>query len=263
MAQKDKDDNEALFQSIDRMIENIDRYRRAPAFDTEYRRRQSLSVPELATNNIVLRNLAHIIAFAHADSERVKAMVDSGVYADVWHNFDVATVSKLNPCDVAEEHWGKLSATMSRAKTFYIVSAARTLQKLGPFAHEIDNCNIPKRVQSGTQLDEFWKGFRALQRRMKELDIPYLKSTTSLLHLLLHLGYDCIKPDVIVMRTAERLKIVSDTKKDSSLKKVAKLLQEYSISREIRPSIVDMYFLIQEGQSEAKGWVMTDFKAAY
>lgn len=257
------DKNKALFASIDRLIANIDRHRHPVEFDKELQRRNGLAVAKLATNNEVFKQLSQIIAFAHADSERVRLMIERGDYAAALQDYDVVEVSKLNPCDLVDKHWGKISSIMSRAKVFFLVSAARTLVKMGDFSAELDNCGIPQRVQSEEDLKQFWKGFQTLRKRMKTLDIPYLKSTTSLSHLLLHLGYDCIKPDVIVMRTAEKLGIVDNPRSEYSLKKVGLLLQEYALSRGLRPSIVDMYFLIQEGQSDARRWVTPDFKAVY
>jgi hypothetical protein len=57
--------------------------------------------------------------------------------------------------------------------------------------------------------------------------------------------------------------MVTDTKKDSSLTTVARLLQEYALEHGIRPSEIDMYFLIQEQQSDASTWVKKDFEPVY
>lgn len=255
--------NDHLFGIIDRVIANIDAHRVSPQFDVELARRQCLEVPHLVDNRTVLRHLARIIAFAHADSKRVKAMVDSGAYDKVWHDYDLEIVSRMNPCEVAEQQWGTLSSIMARTKIFQIVMAARALQKRADVVKLLNKCNIPRRASTLEEVDQFWAGFKALQRMMRDADIPFISSTTSLSHLLLHLGYDCIKPDVIVMRVAQRLGIIDDPKKDKNSRKVARVLQEYAVSRGMRPSVVDMYFLIQEGQSEARDWVMPDFRPVY
>lgn len=255
--------NVELFASIDRLIANIDAQRQSPRFEAELARRTELEVPHLADNQTVLRHIAHIIAFAHADSKRVKAMVDSGAYDRVWQDYDLDAVSAMNPCEVAEQHWGTLSSIQARTKIFQVVMAARALRSRADVAKFLNECDIPRRAQTLEQVAQFWVKFKALQKMMAAADIPFVRSTTSLSHLLLHLGYDCIKPDVIVMRVAQRLKIIDDPKKDTSLRKVARLLQEYAVSRGMRPSVVDMYFLIQEGQSEARDWVKPGFQPVY
>jgi hypothetical protein len=255
--------NVELFSAIDRVIANIDAHRQSPHFETELARRANREVPHLVDNQTVLRHIAQIIAFAHADSKRVKAMVDSGAYDEVWHNYDLNVVSQMNPCDIAEQHWGTLSSIMARTKIFQVVMAARALLKRADVAALLNECNIPRKARTLEEVDQYWVGFKALQKMMRAADIPFISSTTSLSHLLLHLGYDCIKPDVIVMRVAERLKIIDAPKKDKNLRKVARVLQEYAVSRGMRPGVVDMYFLIQEGQSEARDWVQPAFRPVY
>jgi hypothetical protein len=256
--------NVELFATIDRLIANIDAHRLSPHFETELSRRTELEVPHLADNRTVLRHIAHIIAFANADSKRVKAMVESGAYDKVWQEFDLELVSKMNPCEIAEQHWATLSSIRSRTKIFQVVMAARALLSRANVAKFLNDCDIPRKAVTLEQVAQFWVKFKELQNLMAEADIPFVRSTTSLSHLLLHLGYDCIKPDVIVMRVAQRLKIIDDDpKKDKNLRKVARVLQEYAVSRGMRPGVVDMYFLIQEGQSEARDWVQPNFKPVY
>ncbi|MGY6255550.1 hypothetical protein ACXIVK_18980 [Paraburkholderia caledonica] len=258
-------DNKNLFSRIERMVKHIDNYRNGENFEKEHKRRLALRPKPLVTDNEVLRNLALIVAFAHADSGRVKAMIDGGRWDFVWLNYDVHAVAELNPCDVIGEHWNAISPIMNGAKAYFIVMAARALRRLAlengssGFDSLLNKSGIPHRIQEEDHINAFWEAFKRLRLQMKEHGIPYLGSITSLSHLLLHLGYDCIKPDVIVMQVAKKLGMVEDTKKDSSLQKVARLLQQYAYSRQIRPSEIDMYFLIQGQQSEARAWVRPDF----
>ena len=76
-----------------------------------------------------------------------------------------------------------------------------------------------------------------------------------MLHFLLDVGYDCVKPDLVVMRVAKKLNIVEDEKGDKHFRKTVRFIQEYAISRSIRPSRVDFYFLIDEGQMGVKKFV--------
>lgn len=94
---------------------------------------------------------------------------------------------------------------------------------------------------------------------MKNNKIPFFQSTTSLLHFLLDIGYDCMKPDLVVIKVAKKLNIVDNETGDKNFRKTVRFIQEYSVDRQIRPSIVDFYFLINEGQMGAKKFVNPDF----
>jgi hypothetical protein len=71
------------------------------------------------------------------------------------------------------------------------------------------------------------------------------------------------------MKVSKKLGIVETEKGEDNLIKTVKTIQQYSIERKIRPTIVDFYFLIEEGQLGAKKYVRQDFyndkasKAAY
>jgi hypothetical protein len=75
----------------------------------------------------------------------------------------------------------------------------------------------------------------------------------------LAVGYDCVKPDLVVMKVAKKLNIVDNETGDKNLRKTVRFIQEYSVDRKIRPSIIDLYFLIDEGQMGAKKFVRQDF----
>lgn len=61
------------------------------------------------------------------------------------------------------------------------------------------------------------------------------------------------------MKVAKKLNIVDSKMSDKNLRKTVKFIQEYSIDRQIRPSIVDFYFLIDEGQRGTKEFVKPEF----
>lgn len=106
---------------------------------------------------------------------------------------------------------------------------------------------------------DFWNGFDQLLLTLKNNKIPFFQSTTSLLHFLLDIGYDCVKPDLVVMKVAKKLNIVDNETGDKNFRKTVRFIQEYSVDRQIRPSIVDFYFLIDEGQKGAKKFVVPEF----
>ena len=72
-------------------------------------------------------------------------------------------------------------------------------------------------------------------------------------------GYDCVKPDLVVMKVAKKLNIVDNVLGDKNFRKTVRFIQEYSIDRKIRPSVVDFYFLIDEGQMGARKFVKPEF----
>jgi hypothetical protein len=81
------------------------------------------------------------------------------------------------------------------------------------------------------------------------------------------LGFDCAKPDLVVMRAAVDLGIVPEPPKqnknpdvyrahpEKSLQEVVTTIQSYALSRKTRAPVIDLYFLIHGGQSDAVGLV--------
>ena len=61
------------------------------------------------------------------------------------------------------------------------------------------------------------------------------------------------------MKVAKKLKIVELETGDKNFRRAVRVIQEYSLDRKIRPSVVDLYFLIDEGQLGAKKYVTSDF----
>lgn len=136
---------------------------------------------------------------------------------------------------------------------------ARKIKKIGSFADILNQTNIPTTIKTKNDIETFWLGFDELLNTLKNNKIPFFQSTTSLLHFLLDIGYDCVKPDLVVMKVAKKLKIVDSETGDKNFRKTVRFIQEYSVDRRIRPSIIDFYFLIDEGQMGAKKIVRPEF----
>ena len=81
--------------------------------------------------------------------------------------------------------------------------------------------------------------------------MPFFRSTTSLLQLLLDLDFDTVKPDLIVMRLARRLGIVGREEGDRAFRECARFLQTYSIGESCRASELDLALLAFGGQTGA------------
>jgi len=249
-----------IFQNIDQIIETINEYKIEPEFSEQIKIRSERSVPDNLSDNEIIKIFTHLIAYSqNANSKLVEQIIDKGILSEVFKNFEIAEIIKLNPCDLADEYWNKISGIRQQAKLFHIVSLARKINRIGSFSKLLMKTEIPKRIRSNEDIDKFWIGFKKLQSVMEENKIPFFRSTTSLLHFLLHIGYDCNKPDLVVMKVAKNIGIVNSETGENNLIKTVRTIQEYALSREIRPAIVDYYFLIEGGQNGIKRFVTQDF----
>ncbi len=251
-----------IFNDIDSLIERVDRFKIEPLFSEEKSKREDKSVSPLLDDNEILRTLSHLIAYSQfSDSENVERLLKSGKYDKVFENFDIEKVVKLNPCDIADNHWESLKGIRKQSKLFHIVSLARKIKQIGSFATILNGMNIPKTIKSDNDIKDFWIGFDKLLVTLKDNKIPFFQSTIPLLHFLLDIGYDCVKPDLVIMKVAKKLEIVDREIGDKNFRQTVRIIQEYSVSRQIRPTIVDFYFLIDEKQSGARKFVSEDFYA--
>ncbi len=253
-------DIEEIFTDIDRMIETVHKYRQEPIFGDELTRRQNKTVSETLADNEIFETFTNLIAYSqNAKSDVVEKIVKSGIFNEVFSNFDLTKVSQMNPCDLADKYWSKISGIRQQAKLFHIVSLARKIKRIGSFSRILTETGIPKQIHSEEDIKKFWTGFEGLLKSLKTKKIPFFSSATSLLHFLLDTGYDCVKPDLVVMKVSKKLGIVDSDKGNKNLIATVKTIQQYSIRTKIRPTIVDFYFLIDEGQRGAKKYVTPQF----
>lgn len=253
-------ETDKIFSEIDKLIETVDLFKADPLFSDEKSRRQSKFVSIIPNNNEILKTLSYLIAFSqNSNSESVEQVLKSGKFDKAFNDFKIEEVIKLNPCDIADNHWNSIKGIRQQAKLFHIVSLARKIKNIGSFADILNQTNIPKSIKTHSDISDFWNGFDQLLTTLKDNKIPFFQSTTSLLHFLLDIGYDCVKPDLVVMKVAKKLNIVNNETGDKNFRKTVKFIQEYSVDRQIRPSIIDFYFLIDEGQMGAKKFVRPEF----
>lgn len=252
--------NDIVFAKIDQIIDCINAYKIEPAFSKEVSDRKNRTAPNELTDQNLLEIFTTLIAFSgQAPSDRVRLIIDTRVFYEIFENFDVTKVASLNPCDLVDKYWDKVSPIRYQTKLFQIVMFARRIKKIGSLSSLLTQSGIPSSINSADDIESFWKGFDSLQNHLKQFKVSYLKETTTLLHYLLNSGYDCVKPDSVVMKAAKKIGIVENEKGEKNFRKTVKTLQEYCIDRKLRPSIVDLYFLIDEGQKEAKKFVQSDF----
>ena len=249
-----------IFSEIDNIIKDIDYFKIEPLFEEEINRRQNRIVPTSFDDSELLRKFSHLIAYSqNANSESVERVLKSGKFDNAFENFDIEKVVKLNPCDIADNYWSAISGIRQQTKLFQIVSLARKIKNIGSFSDIIVQADIPISINTENDIEKFWIGFDKLLITLKNNKIPFFQSTISLLHFLLETGYDCIKPDLVIMKVAKKLNIVENETGDKNFRKTVRFIQEYSVERKIRPSIVDFYFLIDEGQMGAKKYVRSEF----
>ena len=252
--------NQEISQRIDEIIERINKFKIEPIFSIELDSRKKRKVAETLTENEIIEIFTNLIAFSqNANSKLVEQIIHSGIFKKIFEDFNIDKIAKMNPCDLADKYWSEIGGIRQQAKLFHIVSLSRKIKNIGSFNKLLTEIEIPKEIKTENDIDLFWKGFKELKKIMNRNKVPFFRSTTSLLHFLLETGYDCVKPDLVVMKVAKKIGIVDKETGERNLIETVRSIQEYSIDRVIRPSIVDFYFLIDEGQLGAKKYVKNEF----
>src|SRR5690606_35301188 len=153
-------DTTKIFGDIDNIIETVDRFKIESLFSEEKNRRQNKIVSTLLDDNEILKTLSHLIAFSqNSNSEIVEQVLKSGNFDKAFKNFNIDKVVRLNPCDIADEHWTSIKGIRQQAKLFHIVSLARKIKKIGSFADILNQTNIPTTIRTENDIQTFWLGF--------------------------------------------------------------------------------------------------------
>lgn len=244
-------------ENIKQLVSRVDKFKNS-LFDEEVARRLNSKHLTFKDSNEELKHLANLIAFSQqANSASVEKIISSGKLSNALSNFALDKVAQLNPCDVIEDHWSEIKGIRQQTKIFQIVMIARKMQSNGSITQLLLKSKIPKKINTSNDLEEFWTGFKTLKKGFMLAGVPFFRESTSLLHLLSSLGYDCAKPDSAVMKAAASIKIISSPIRSGDLLTVVRSIQEYSIetNRTIPPNVIDLYFLIRGGQADAKKYV--------
>lgn len=248
-----------IYAKIDEIIEIINLNKNS-LFDDELKKRKTKEVHSLGDNSQILKTFAILIAYSqNANSSLVEKVIKGKIFTQAFSNFSIEEVIKLNPCDIADQYWQDLKGIRQQAKLFHIISLARKINEIGTFTTMIDEKNLPQSIKSLEDIDVFWNGFNKLQKALKQKKIPFFQSTISLLHFLLEMGCDCVKPDLVVMKVAKELGIVESEEGDKNLRKTVRFVQEYCVKRSLKPSEIDLYFLVYGGQKGAKKLMNANF----
>ncbi|MDR3561450.1 MAG: DNA-3-methyladenine glycosylase I [Negativicutes bacterium] len=203
-----------------------------------------------------MRRICVAIAYSQgARSAQIEKLIADPVFPAAFADFDPDVLAKRKPDAILKKYWSRLGHFRFKGKIRQIVQCAQALNGItrdhGSFARYLQSFLIPQRIGTADHLDQFWRQFDLLQMDLKRREMPFFRSTTSLLQLLLDLDYDSVKPDLIVMRLAYRLGIVERETGDRAFRQCVRFLQEYSIKKSCRAAELDWALLAFGGQSGA------------
>jgi len=204
----------------------------------------------------MMRHLCEAIAFSQgARSSMVTLLIKEPVFEQAFKGFDPDKLAEASPENIRGQYWGQLKRMRYKKKVDAIIGCAGVLRGIarenGSFAEYLRAYGIPPRLKSPVDIDLFWRTFDAVLGDLQRRRMPFFRSTTSLLQLLLGLDYDSVKPDLIVMRLARRIGMVRKETGDRHLREAVRKLQEYALARGIRVSATDWHLLAYGGQTEA------------
>lgn len=243
------------YKALDQLRVTADRHA-LPRFTSTIKRRSAARCTGIPSDSDLLRDLAEAIAYSQgARSSMVGPMLRSREFSQAFSDFDPHVLAKAHASTIIRQHWDTLKVIRFRGKVDAIIGCANVLSKIeresGSFETYLTAFVIPRRLQSRDDIQQFWIGFDGLLSDLRQRKMPFFRSTTSLLQILLDLDYDSVKPDLIIMRLVRRLGIVRKETGDKFLRQAVRLLQEYAVRRGIRVSAVDWYLLAYGGQTEA------------
>ena len=260
------DELNQIFEYIDLIRRKVDAARKEPEFSESVARRAVRNPASLQSDRDVLEIFTRLIAYSqNARSDLVQDMISKGILKKAFSEFDIRQVRLMNAKTVENMYWDDLSPIRFKGKISSIISSAESLSsiqaKYGSFIKLLQQTNIPPFLRSTDDVERFWEGFNTLLIELKNQRMPFFRRTTSLLHFLLSVGYDCIKPDSVVMKVAKEGEMVPSETGDENRRKVVTEIQLYSVERQIRPAVVDLYFLIYGGQRAVRHLVHPWFYA--
>ena len=202
----------------------------------------------------MMRIFAVAIAYSqNAQSKQVSVLIETDEFCQAFADFDPAKLAREKSSVILGRHWASLSSMRFRGKVERIVQCAQVLcgiqKKFGSFTLYLRSFKIPQRLLSGDDFDAFWERFDLLRADLWQREMPFFRSTTSLLQLLLDLDFDSVKPDLIVMRLARRIGLVEREKGEPHFRAATKGIQRYAIERGLRACSLDLVMLAFGGQT--------------
>ncbi|QEM69522.1 hypothetical protein FO488_16065 [Geobacter sp. FeAm09] len=259
-----------VFEKLDEIMAKVDLHKIEPLFSIEVSALNSRYETTITREgNNLLRVMAKLIAYSNnAPSDKITQLLETDYFELAFHRFDLAAVASDTPERIVKSHWPTIKAIRFQKKVGYIVECARLLLEHGKDKATIESLyqqyNIPTKLANSEDIDSFWQKFDTLLIRYERERMPYFKNMTTLLHLLLHVGFPCVKPDLVVMRTAAQIGLVQgrdnhNAYRPAERKLVVKTIQEYCLSRSVHPAIIDLYLLVHGRQLDSIKYVSQDF----
>ena len=224
----------------------------------ELARRSKVSPPEIPSGSKILEKFAIAIAYSQsAPSDKVGELLSHPAFRKAFCDFDVKKLGVKSESDLIKEHWKPpMTCLRFKGKFGAIIQCAKILRDIekekGSFEKYLKAFAIPQLLKTEKDLQSFWKNFDRLQKDLKKRGMPFFANTTSLLQLLMDLGFDSIKPDLVVMRVAKNWGIVPKATGERNLRRAVEAFQKYGIRRGCRPLAIDWEVLTFGAQKGAK-----------
>jgi len=259
----------AQFSHLDRVIGQIGKYQHHPLLSQEIAKRQQRTTHYRVSDPQVLAKLVEMVAYSNnVQVKTIETIYGTGAFDRIFGDYAPETVARLDPTDVLEFHWPQISGIRFKSKVRHMIHSAQCLLAIkaehGSFMKYLKSRQIPSLIRTDAELELFWAGFDQVRGDLKAWGMPYFCNFTSLCHLFLEMGFDCAKPDSGVMKAAANLGIIEGERTSTVFpekrrRQVVQFLQWYAIHRQLRVSVVDLYFLIHGGQTGAARYVKPEY----
>jgi len=228
-----------------------------PGWHDEIARRSRRRCQPLPDDCEIMRRICVAIAYSQGSrSSLIGELVETPLFVEAFAGFDHAVLALRDPDIILARYWRRIGHFRFRSKIPRIIQCARALNGIirdcGSFSDYLEGFEIPRRIRNARHLEQFWQRFNALQSDLQRREMPFFRSTTSLLQLLLDLDYDAVKPDLIIMRLARRIGVVDRETGERAFRQCVRFLQEYSITNHRRAAELDLAMLAFGGQSGAR-----------
>jgi hypothetical protein len=260
-----------VYKNIDQIRESVDVRRKEPIFSKEMTLRNNRSNDILDNKDKLFYRAGEVMLYPGVFADRIKSLIESGVPRRVFQEWKVSIVAKMDADTWIKDNWKKTDDGKKMA-VIWLPNKIKGIIGVAKIMNEPEwpiplFKAVPHAFQKKEGIPLFWAKFDILWDKLRELGVPYYSSQTTLIHLLLDMGYPCLKPDIIVMSVAKELGIVvphtyTDKKgkfvesySDKNRRHTVTFFQEYCINRQIKPAVLDLYLLIHGGQSDAMQYV--------
>jgi hypothetical protein len=258
-----------VFDSIDKIVLNVESlYGCNPAFLRDKAERLNRLVTNESLNPLLLFETACKVVFYSFNSRamRIDTILNDkkGEIADVLHAY---RFDDLQSCDY--ENTPAVFTTLFKGTPFSDRKYKSIIKNAVLFARQDFMIEfqsylkeMPTQIDNQLNVDFFWVNFFKLLGFLKANDAYVIKQPISLLHFLLELGYPCVKPDSSITKAAKQVGFL-DFDIDLGIFKncpndfreralITYIIQSYCVEKQLKPSLLDLYFMIKGDQSGAR-----------